>query len=219
MEILSYIIDIFVHLDVHLSELIVMFGPMTYVILFLVIFCETGLVVTPFLPGDSLLFVVGAFSAKGDFDVVLIFIILSIAAITGNMVNYQIGRYLGPKVFQSESRFMKKEYLDRTHAFYEKHGAKTIVIARFLPIIRTFAPFVAGIGRMDYRRFTIYNLVGCVAWLSAFILGGYFFGNLPIVKKNLTMVIFAIIVISFLPGVIEVIRHRRSAKAEYKKTN
>ncbi len=216
MEILSYIIDIFVHLDVHLSELIIMFGPMTYVILFLVIFCETGLVVTPFLPGDSLLFVVGAFAAKGDFDVVLIFILLSVAAVTGNMVNYQIGRYLGPRVFQSESRFLKKEYLDRTHAFYEKHGAKTIVIARFLPIIRTFAPFVAGIGRMDYKRFTIYNLIGCVAWLSAFILGGYFFGNLPFVKKNLTMVIFAIIIISFLPSVIEVIRHRRNNKPQDK---
>jgi membrane-associated protein len=214
MEILAYVIDIFIHLDVHLSELIAMFGPMTYVILFLVIFCETGLVVTPFLPGDSLLFVVGAFAAKGDFDVTLIFIILSIAAIAGNMVNYQIGRYLGPKVFQGETRFLKKEYLDKTHAFYEKHGAKTIVIARFLPIIRTFAPFVAGIGRMDYKRFTIYNLVGCVAWLAAFILGGYFFGNMPIVKKNLTLVIFAIIVISFVPGVIEILRHRRAAKKE-----
>jgi len=160
--------------------------------------------------------VVGAFAAKGDFDVVLIFILLSVAAVTGNMVNYQIGRYLGPRVFQSESRFLKKEYLDRTHAFYEKHGAKTIVIARFLPIIRTFAPFVAGIGRMDYKRFTIYNLIGCVAWLSAFILGGYFFGNLPFVKKNLTMVIFAIIIISFLPSVIEVIRHRRNNKPQDK---
>jgi membrane-associated protein len=215
MEILAYIIDIFVHLDVHLSELIVMFGPMTYVILFLVIFCETGLVVMPFLPGDSLLFVVGAFAAKGDFDVTLIFVLLSIAAIGGNMVNYHIGRYLGPKVFQKDTRFLKKEYLDRTHAFYEKHGAKAIVIARFLPILRTFVPFVAGIGRMEYKKFVIYNLMGCVAWLAVFILGGYFFGNLPIVKKNLTIVIFAIIIISVVPSVIEVIRqHRPAGKAE-----
>jgi membrane-associated protein len=213
MEILAYIIDIFVHLDVHLSELIAMFGPMTYVILFLVIFCETGLVVTPFLPGDSLLFVVGAFAAKGDFDVALVFALLSVAAVAGNMVNYHIGRYLGPRVFKGEVRFLKKEYLDRTHAFYDKHGAKTIVIARFLPIIRTFAPFVAGIGKMEYERFVIYNLIGCMAWLGAFILGGYFFGNLPIVKKNLTIVIFAIIIISIVPSVIEVIRQHRQSKA------
>jgi membrane-associated protein len=213
MEILAYIIDIFVHLDVHLSELIAMFGPMTYVILFLVIFCETGLVVTPFLPGDSLLFVVGAFAAKGDFDVALIFALLSVAAVAGNMVNYHIGRYLGPRVFKGEMRFLKKEYLDRTHAFYEKHGAKTIVIARFLPIIRTFAPFVAGIGKMEYKRFVVYNLIGCLAWLGAFILGGYFFGNLPIVKKNLTIVILAIIIISIVPSVIEVLRQRRQSKA------
>jgi membrane-associated protein len=213
MEIVAYIIDIFVHLDVHLSELIAMFGPMTYVILFLVIFCETGLVVTPFLPGDSLLFVVGAFAAKGDFDVALIFALLSVAAVAGNMVNYHIGRYLGPKVFKGEMRFLKKEYLDRTHAFYERHGAKTIVIARFLPIIRTFAPFVAGIGKMEYKRFVVYNLIGCMAWLGVFILGGYFFGNLPVVKKNLTMVIFAIIIISIVPSVIEVIRQHRQLKA------
>jgi membrane-associated protein len=213
MEIVAYIIDIFVHLDVHLSELIAMFGPMTYVILFLVIFCETGLVVTPFLPGDSLLFVVGAFAAKGDFDVALIFALLSVAAVAGNMVNYHIGRYLGPRVFKGEVRFLKKEYLDRTHAFYDKHGAKTIVIARFLPIIRTFAPFVAGIGKMEYKRFVVYNLIGCMAWLGAFILGGYFFGNLPIVKKNLTIVIFGIIIVSIVPSVVEVIRQHRQSKA------
>lgn len=219
MEFLAYFVDIFIHLDTHLSAMIGQFGPFVYLILFLVIFCETGLVVTPFLPGDSLLFVVGAFAAKGDLEIALVFGLLSVAAVTGNMVNYQIGRYLGPKVFQGETRFLKKEYLDRTHAFYEKHGAKTIVIARFLPIIRTFAPFVAGIGRMDYRRFTIYNLIGCLAWLSVFILGGYFFGNLPIVKKNLTMVIFAIIIISFLPSVVEVIRHRRDTKAKGSSNN
>jgi membrane-associated protein len=213
MEFLAYFIDIFIHLDTHLSALIAQFGPYIHVILFLVIFSETGLVVAPFLPGDSLLFVVGAFAAKGDFEIALIFGILSVAAITGNMVNYQIGRYLGPKVFHGEIRFLKKEYLDRTHAFYEKHGAKTIVIARFLPIIRTFAPFVAGIGRMDYRRFTIYNLIGCVSWLSVFVFGGYFFGNVPVIKKNLTFVIFAIIIISFVPSVIEVLRQRRNIKS------
>lgn len=211
MDILSYIINIFLHIDVHLSEIIAQFGPLTYVILFLVIFCETGLVVTPFLPGDSLLFVVGAFSAKGDFDITLIFSLLCVAAIAGNVVNYHVGRYLGPKVFQKDTRFLKKEYLDRTRAFYEKHGAKTIVIARFLPIIRTFAPFVAGIGQMDYRRFAVYNVVGCAAWITAFVLGGYYFGNIPVVKKNLTLVIFAIIIISFLPSVIEFYRHRRRA--------
>jgi membrane-associated protein len=209
MEILAYFIDIFMHLDTHLSGLIQQFGPYVYVILFLVIFCETGLVVTPFLPGDSLLFVIGAFAAKGDFELGTIFAVLCAAAIGGNVVNYHVGRFMGPKVFHGSSRFLKKEYLDRTHEFYEKHGAKTIVIARFLPIIRTFAPFVAGIGRMDYRRFTIYNIVGCVSWLGAFILGGYFFGNVPIVKQNLTMVILAIIVISFVPSVLEVLRQRR----------
>jgi membrane-associated protein len=212
MELLAYFIDIFMHLDTHLSALIAQFGPYVYVILFLVIFCETGLVVTPFLPGDSLLFVVGAFAAKGDFEITSIFGVLCIAAISGNMVNYQVGRYLGPKVFRGEMRFLKKEYLDRTHAFYEKHGAKTIVIARFLPIIRTFAPFVAGIGLMNYRRFTIYNFIGCVAWLGAFIFAGYFFGNVPIIKKNLTLVIFAIIIISFAPGAVEVLRQRRNSK-------
>jgi membrane-associated protein len=212
MEFLTYILDVFMHLDVHLSGIIAQFGPYAYVILFLVIFCETGLVVTPFLPGDSLLFVIGAFAAKGDFELGLIFTVLSAAAITGNMVNYQIGRYLGPKVFHGQMRFLKQEYLESTRKFYEKHGAKTIVIARFLPIIRTFAPFVAGIGRMDYRRFTIYNIVGCVAWLGAFMLGGYFFGNVPIVKQNLTIVILVIVVISFVPSVIEFIRQRRNMR-------
>jgi membrane-associated protein len=212
MEFLAYILDIFIHLDMHLSGLIAQFGPYIYVILFIVIFSETGLVVAPFLPGDSLLFVIGAFAAKGDFELGLIFAVLSAAAITGNMVNYQMGRYLGPKVFHGQTRFLKKEYLESTHKFYEKHGAKTIVIARFLPIIRTFAPFVAGIGRMNYTRFTIYNIIGCLAWLISFILGGYFFGNVPIVKQNLTIVILAIVVLSFVPSVIEFMRQRRNMR-------
>jgi membrane-associated protein len=210
MELLASIIDLFLHLDKHLSSVIQQFGVLSYVILFLVIFCETGLVVTPILPGDSLLFVVGAFAAKGDLDPVLIYVLLCIAAVTGNMANYHIGRFLGPKVFEKNTRFLKKKYLERTHVFYEKHGGKTIVIARFLPIIRTFAPFVAGIGRMEYRRFVLYNLTGCVAWISSFVLGGYFFGNIPIVKENLTVVIFAIIIVSLVPSVIEFIRHRRA---------
>jgi membrane-associated protein len=211
MELLASIIDLFLHLDKHLSAVIQQFGVLSYVILFLVIFCETGLVVTPILPGDSLLFVVGAFAAKGDLDPVLIYVLLCIAAVAGNMANYHIGRFLGPRVFEKNTRFLKKEYLERTHVFYEKHGGKTIVIARFLPIIRTFAPFVAGIGRMEYRRFVLYNLTGCVAWISSFVLGGYFFGNIPIVKENLTVVIFAIIIISLVPSVIEFVRHRRAS--------
>jgi membrane-associated protein len=212
MELLTSIIDLFLHLDKHLSAVIQQFGVLSYVILFLVIFCETGLVVTPVLPGDSLLFVVGAFAAKGDLDPVLIYALLCIAAVAGNMANYHIGRFLGPKVFEKNIRFFKKEYLERTHTFYEKHGGKTIVIARFLPIIRTFAPFVAGIGRMEYRRFVLYNLAGCVAWITSFVLGGYFFGNIPIVKENLTIVIFAIIVVSLVPSVIEFIRHKRASR-------
>jgi len=211
MELLVSIVDLFLHLDKHLSAVIQQFGALSYVILFLVIFCETGLVVTPVLPGDSLLFVVGAFAAKGDLDLGLIYALLCIAAVAGNMANYHIGRFLGPKVFEKNIRFLKKEYLERTHAFYEKHGGKAIVIARFLPIIRTFAPFVAGIGRMEYRRFVLYNLAGCMAWITSFVLGGYFFGNIPIVKDNLTVVIFVIIIVSLVPSVIEFLRHRRAS--------
>jgi len=211
MELLASFMDLLLHLDKHLSAVIQQFGVLSYVILFLVIFCETGLVVTPILPGDSLLFVVGAFAAKGDLDPVMIYALLCIAAVAGNMTNYHIGRFLGPKVFEKNIRFLRKEYLERTHAFYEKHGGKTIVIARFLPIIRTFAPFVAGIGRMEYRRFVLYNLAGCVAWITSFVLGGYFFGNIPIVKENLTVVIFAIIIVSLVPSAIEFIRHRRAS--------
>ena len=211
MELLASIVDLFLHLDKHLSAVIQQFGALSYVILFLVIFCETGLVVTPVLPGDSLLFVVGAFAAKGDLDLGLIYALLCIAAVAGNMANYHIGRFLGPKVFEKNIRFLKKEYLERTHAFYEKHGGKAIIIARFLPIIRTFAPFVAGIGRMEYRRFVLYNLAGCMAWITSFVLGGYFFGNIPIVKDNLTVVIFVIIIVSLVPSVIEFLRHRRAS--------
>ena len=209
MELILYIADFFIHLDRHLGAIIQSFGGWTYFIFFLVIFCETGLVVTPFLPGDSLLFGLGTFAALGMLQIEWLLILLSIAAVAGNTVNYAIGKFVGPKVFHRENvRFLNKKYLDRTHEFYEKHGGKTIVIARFLPIIRTFAPFVAGIGEMNYWRFTLYNILGSVAWISLFIAGGYYFGNLPIVKRNFTFVIFAIIIISVLPIVFEFFRQK-----------
>ena len=212
MEIIINFIDFFVHLDRYLSAMIQSFGSWSYFIIFLVIFCETGLVVTPILPGDSLLFGLGTFAAIGALDIKWLLILLSIAAVTGNIVNYAIGYFVGPKIFHRENvRFLNRTYLDRTHRFYEKHGGKTIVIARFIPIIRTFAPFVAGIGKMTYSRFFFYNVIGSVSWIAVFILGGYYFGNLPIVKNNFTLVIFAIIIISVLPVVIEYIRHRYSS--------
>jgi membrane-associated protein len=201
------------HIDVHLSEIIQSYGVWTYLILFLIIFCETGLVVTPFLPGDSLLFAAGTFAARGDFSIMWLCILLSIAAVLGDTVNYWIGSFVGPKIFHKEHvRFLNKEYLDRTHKFYEKYGGKTIIIARFVPIIRTFAPFVAGIGSMTYWHFISYNVIGGVVWIAAFVLAGYYFGNIPMVKSNITMVIFAIIIISILPGVIEFIRQYRLNK-------
>jgi membrane-associated protein len=204
------LIDILLHVDQYLNEIIINYGAWTYLILFLVIFCETGLVVTPFLPGDSLIFVVGALAASGDIKMIAMCGILISAAILGNIVNYQIGWFLGPKVFNGENiRFFKREYLVRTHEFYEKHGGKTIIIARFIPIIRTFAPFVAGIAHMSYPRFLIYNIAGCVAWVMLCLLGGYYFGNIPIVKQNFTLVIYGIIIISLLPAVITFLREKR----------
>lgn len=213
MELISQFIDLFIHLDKHLSTIIASYGAWTYVILFAIIFCETGLVVTPILPGDSLLFAAGAFAALGSLDPAWLFGLLTVAAILGDTVNYGVGHYIGPKVFHYEgSRFFKKEYLDRTHRFYEKHGGKTIIIARFMPIIRTFAPFVAGVGSMTYRRFIVYNVSGAILWIGVFIVGGYLFGNIPAVKKNFTLVIMVIIFLSILPGVIEVLRHRFGKK-------
>lgn len=210
MDIILKFIDLFVHLDKYISTVLQMFGGWTYLIVFLVIFCETGLVVTPILPGDSLLFGLGTFAAKGDLDPVMLVVLLSLAAIIGDTANYAIGKFLGPKVFQRANGYLfKKEYLDRTHAFYEKHGGKTIIIARFVPIIRTFAPFVAGIGSMTYGRFISYNIVGGIAWVATFVLGGYYFGNLHFVKQNFTFVIMAIIFVSVLPGIVEYIRHSR----------
>jgi len=212
MELLNGFIEILLHLDRHLDLIIRNYGIWTYAIFFFIIFLETGFVVTPFLPGDSLLFAIGSFAALGSLDVRLSIISLSIAAIAGDTVNYWIGNFTGPKVFSKEkSRFLNKEYLLRTHRFYEKYGGKTIVLARFIPIIRTFAPFVAGIGTMTYSRFIVYNIAGGIAWVVFFVLGGYFFGNIPFVKTNFSLVIFAIIFISVLPGVIEFIRSRIKA--------
>jgi membrane-associated protein len=215
MEFLQQAIDIFLHLDQHLTQLVGQLGPWFYVLLFAIVFCETGLVVTPFLPGDSLLFAVGALAAApgSTISVVLVLVLLSIAAVLGDAVNYQIGARLGPAVFRSEtSRWLNKRHLEHTQRFYEKYGSKTIVLARFVPIVRTFAPFVAGIGRMSYRRFAAYNVVGGLVWVFLFTLAGYFFGNLPAVKTNFHYVIVAIIVLSLVPPAIEVLRARREAR-------
>jgi membrane-associated protein len=206
------ILNVFLHLDAHLQAVITAYGVWTYVILFAVIFLETGIIVTPFLPGDSLLFAAGAFAASGSLEVGWLFGLLFVAAVLGDTVNYRIGYAVGPRAFQGRSRFFKKEHLDRTHRFYERHGGKTIFLARFMPIIRTFAPFVAGIGRMSYSRFVFYNVFGGLTWTAVFIFGGYHFGNLPIVEENFTLVVLAIIVLSVLPPVIELLRsYRRQA--------
>ncbi|MGE5386794.1 MAG: DedA family protein [Betaproteobacteria bacterium] len=213
MELLTQFFDIVIHLDVHLSALVQQYGLWIYGILFVIIFAETGFVVTPFLPGDSLLFVAGALAAigEGGMDITTLIVVLGVAAVTGNMVNYQIGRYLGPKVFHWEnSRFFNKAALEKTHAFYEKHGGKTLVISRFLPLFRTFAPFVAGIGGMSYPRFTLFNLIGALSWVVSLTLAGFFFGNLPWVKQNLSVVIVAIIAISMIPVAIGYVQQRRA---------
>lgn len=209
MELFTRFIDLFIHLGEHLNWVIQNYGVWTYLLLFLIIFCETGLVVTPILPGDSLLFATGTFAASGSLKAGWLFAILSVAAVAGDTVNYWIGYFVGPKVFHKEKvRFLNRDYLDRTHRFYEKYGGKTIIIARFIPIVRTFAPFVAGIGKMTYRHFITYNILGGIAWIAAFVFGGFYFGNLLFVKKHFTLIIYLIIVISILPGVIEFLRQR-----------
>ena len=210
MELIKKFIELVLHLDKHLDGLIQAYGPWIYVLFFLVVFCETGLVVTPILPGDSLLFAVGAFAARPDgLNLWIILLTLSFAAVLGDTVNYGIGYRVGPKVFQrKQSRWFNPKHLEQTHAFYEKYGGKTIIFARFIPIIRTFAPFVAGIGRMTYSRFFAFNVVGGLVWVLMFVLGGYFFGNIPLVQKNFTAVILVIIAVSVLPPVIEYLRQR-----------
>ena len=209
MELITQFIDIVLHLDRHLLWLVQNYGAWIYLILFAIIFCETGLVVTPFLPGDSLLFVAGTLAAAGAMDVHGVFAILACASFAGDNVNYWIGRFIGPKVFAGEgSRLFNRKHLERTHAFYEKHGGKTIVIARFMPIVRTFAPFVAGIGRMQYGRFIGYSFAGSILWIACFVYGGYYFGTIPLVKQNLTAFMLGIVVLSIMPGVIEYLRSR-----------
>ncbi|GAB1437571.1 DedA family protein [Providencia sp.] len=217
MEFISFIIDFILHIDVHLAELVRDYGTWVYGILFLILFCETGLVVTPFLPGDSLLFVAGAISSldSNDLNVHLMVALMIIAAIIGDAVNYTIGRIFGERLFRNpDSKIFRRVYLDKTHAFYEKHGGKAIILARFVPIVRTFAPFVAGMGKMSYRHFAFYNVTGAFVWVLLFTYAGYFFGELPFVQKNLKLLIVAIIVVSILPGVVEIIRHRRIAAKE-----
>jgi membrane-associated protein len=217
LELITYFIDFFLHLDEHLSVIIQNYGTWTYAILFIIIFMETGLVVTPFLPGDSLLFAAGTFASPAlgsPLNIWVLWGLLCFAAVLGDTVNYWIGHFIGPKAFSGEIRFLKKEYLDRTHEFYERHGGKTIVLARFIPIIRTFAPFVAGVGAMNYGRFLTYNVVGGIAWVTLFTWGGYFFGNLTFVQENFTFVVLAIIFLSVLPAIIEAFRERKRSAQE-----
>lgn len=208
MEFLTQFIDIVLHLDQHLTALIAHYGHWVYGILFLIIYGETGLVVAPFLPGDSLLFVVGTLAATGVLDVQWIILLLMAAAFLGDNTNYWIGRFLGPRVFKAQSRWLNRAYLDKTEAFYAKHGGKTVLLARFLPILRTFAPFVAGIGHMRYDRFLLFSILGAVAWINSLVFAGYFFGNIPLIKNNLTVVILGIVALSFMPGLIHFIRER-----------
>jgi membrane-associated protein len=217
MDFLLRLLDFVLHLDKHLSSLIQSYGLWTYLILFVIIFLETGLVVTPFLPGDSLLFAAGTFAAAKALNALWLFIVLSAAAILGDTINYWIGHFIGPRVFhQGKSRFFKKEHLDRTHRFYEKYGAETIIIARFVPLIRTFAPFVAGVGRMSYWKFISYNVIGGIGWVALFVFGGYFFGNIPFIKRNFGLVIIAIIIVSTIPAVVEFYRHSRASRRQTK---
>ncbi len=213
MEWFSTVADLFLRLDQHLTDVVGRYGTGTYVLLALILFCETGLVVTPFLPGDSLLFAAGAVAALGPLDPAVLVALLAGAAVAGDNCNYWIGRWVGPRAFSGKVRFLNKDYLDRTHAFYEKHGGKTVVLARFAPILRTFAPFVAGVGAMHYPRFLRFSILGSLAWVSLFVLGGYFFGNLRVVRENFSLVILAIITISLMPAAIEAFRAWRRAGA------
>lgn len=215
MEYIHFLVDFVLHIDAHLAEMISLYGVWVYAILFLIIFCETGLVVTPFLPGDSLLFVAGALAAMpaNQMNVHLLIVLLIGAAILGDASNYTIGRLFGEKLFSNpKSKIFKQSYLDKTHNFYKKHGGKTIILARFVPIVRTFAPFVAGMGHMSYRHFALYNVVGGIVWVTIFAYAGYFFGGLEIVQKNLELLIVLIIFVSILPGVFEILRNKYKAK-------
>ena len=211
MESVHWFVDLVLHLDRHLAEIIAQYGVHTYTLLFAIVFCETGLVVTPILPGDSLLFVVGTLAAAGGMDIVTVMTVLVTAALTGDNVNYWIGRWAGPRVFRLEdSRWFNRRYLERTHAFYERHGGQAIILARFVPIVRTYVPFVAGIGTMPYVRFLAFSVAGALAWVLSLCLAGYWFGNIPAVKENLGAVILAIVVVSVMPMAVAFLRARRS---------
>ncbi|MFA6320358.1 MAG: DedA family protein [Candidatus Omnitrophota bacterium] len=213
MEFIKSLLDLAIHFDKHLNAMIQSFGGWSYLVLFVIIFAETGLVVTPFLPGDSMIFAVGTFAAMGSLDVAWLFAVLVSAAIIGDSVNYAIGKFIGEKAFHMKnSKIFKKEYLDKTHKFYEKYGGKTIILARFVPIVRTFAPFVAGVGIMSYRKFFAYNIIGGILWVAVFLYGGYFFGNMPVIKNNFSIAIFAVIILSILPIGVEYWKHKRTKK-------
>ena len=215
MDLLTLIVDFILHVDVHLQELMNNYGLWVYGILFLIIFSETGLVVTPFLPGDSLLFAAGALTVGSAMDVNILALVLVSAAVLGNITNYTIGHFFGAKLFNNpDSKIFRRDYLDKTHLFFDKHGGKTIIITRFLPIVRTFAPFVAGMGAMTYKRFMAFNIVGGILWVCSFVYAGYLFGNMPIVRQNFTLLVMGIIVFSILPIVIETVRHRFKRSAE-----
>ncbi|HEX2897385.1 MAG TPA: DedA family protein [candidate division Zixibacteria bacterium] len=215
MDFLKQVFDVFLNLDKHLAEMVENYGGWTHGILFLIVFCETGLVITPFLPGDSLLFAAGIFAGAGLLDLGWLMLILIAAAILGDAVNYSIGFRIGKKLLDNpNSRIFKKEYIERTHSFYEKYGGKTIIIARFVPIVRTFAPFLAGVGRMSYRRFALYNVTGAVAWVAIGVLAGYFFGSTDFVKNNFSLMILIVIIVSMVPGLYEFVRHKMKNKGE-----
>jgi len=216
LELIYSLIDFILHIDDHLVEIVNNYQTWTYLILFLIIFAETGLVVTPFLPGDSLLFATGAIIAKPetDLNIFIMWGLLFIAGVVGDLVNYHIGKYIGPKAFSGKYKFLKKEYLEKTEGFYDKYGGKTIIYARFVPIIRTFAPFVAGVGSMSYGKFASYNIIGAFLWVSSFLFIGYFFGGLPIIKDNFTIVIFVIILLSFIPPIVEVVKEKYKNKTQ-----
>ncbi|HKJ28271.1 MAG TPA: DedA family protein [Anaerolineales bacterium] len=212
MDLILQLVDFIIHIDVHLEAIITDYGTWTYIILFGIVFAETGFVVTPFLPGDSLIFAAAAFAARGWLNPWLIFLTMAGAGIIGDAVNYSIGHYIGPRVFTEDVRFLKREYLDKAHDFFEEHGGKAVILARFMPIVRTFVPFVAGAGAMTYSKFVLYNVVGAISWVGLFTTLGYFFGNIPAVEENFTIVIFAIIFLSLLPPIFEAYKERKKSK-------